>query len=35
MRRAFKQHLDRGKDRAVVIDDENARHEFPLKWISA
>ena len=30
---ALKQQLDRGQDRSVVIDDENARNEFPLPWI--
>jgi hypothetical protein len=31
MRRALKQHLDRGKNRPVVVNDENARHGFPLR----
>ena len=29
LRRTFQQDLDRGKDRPIVIDDENARHGFP------
>jgi hypothetical protein len=28
---ALKQDLDRRKNRPVVIDDENARHDFLLK----
>jgi hypothetical protein len=29
MRRALKQDLDRARDRAIVVDDENARHGLP------
>jgi hypothetical protein len=31
MRRAFEQHLDCGKNRPVVVNDENARHGVPLR----
>src|ERR1700744_6569634 len=34
MGRALKPQLDLSQDRLVVMDDENARHKFPLKWIS-
>jgi hypothetical protein len=35
MRGALKQHLDRGKDRSIIIDDENARHGLSLTIPSA
>ena len=31
VRRSLEQHLDRGKDRTVVIDDENARPRIPRR----